>query len=366
MELLYRYLTKPLLFRFNPERVHERVLALGAFAGRHALTRRLLKACFGFRHPSLETTVAGIRFANPVGLAAGFDKNARLTGVLGNIGFGFAEVGSITAKPCAGNKKPRLWRLPEDKAIIVNYGLPSEGASAIAKNLASAKYSLPIGVSIARTNLPDLIGDDAIEDYATSFSLLSSFGSYVTINVSCPNASDGRQFCEPDLLDRLLIRIGLLAPTRPVFVKLKPDMTERDFDDVLEVSRPHRWLTGFIISNLTSDRSLLRTNPAILNSIGEHGGVSGEPVREASNRLLSYGFRRSHDRFVFIGCGGIFSGADAYEKIRLGASLVQLVTGMIYNGPSIIGRINRELVYLLKRDGFTSIKEAVGSAHHTR
>lgn len=362
---IYTALARPILFRFDSETIHDSLLRAGRFVGKHAPLRRLAASLLAYQHPALETTVAGIPFPNPVGLAAGFDKNGVLPDVLGSIGFGFAEIGSVTAEPCSGNPRPRLWRLPKDRALVVYYGLANRGAESVAARLASSHPSIPIGVSIARTNRPDVRGERAIEDYARSFRVLAPLAAYVTLNVSCPNASDERRFSEPAFLDPLLRRIGRERVRAPLFLKLKPDMTHAAFGALAAVADRYPWVTGFVISNLTTKRDGLRTDAAALARIGEQGGVSGKPAERLSNELLAHAYRTVGGRYVLIGCGGIMSGADAYHKIRLGASLVQLVTGLIYEGPTLIRRINREIVRELAADGFPSVAAAVGSAHRT-
>lgn len=363
MKFLYKIFFRPLLFKFDPEKVHNAALSMGRSVGAHSFLRSVIAKLLQYRNPILETKVAGITFKNPIGLAAGFDKNGTIINVISDVGFGFTEIGSVTAHSCAGNPKPRLWRLPKDRAIAVHYGLPSIGADAVANSLHGANPAIPIGISIAKTNDPAIAGKAAVDDYAYSVKLFEPLCDYLAINVSCPNAADGREFCEPDNLSTLLNGLDKAPITKPVFIKLKPDLSHNDFNAILNVCESHNWITGFIISNITHNYNSLKTNTKIINEQRVTGGISGKPVQELSNDLLSYAYGKSNWKYIFIGCGGVFNASDAYEKIKRGASLVQLITGMIYEGPSIVGNINRELVSLLRADGFRSIAEAVGSAH---
>ncbi|MBI4451671.1 quinone-dependent dihydroorotate dehydrogenase [Candidatus Woesearchaeota archaeon] len=358
LEAVYKNIVKPIAFRLDPETVHERVTGLGVLLGKTPLTRAVVRAACYYSHPQLRTTVAGIEFKNPVGLAAGFDKNARLYNILPDVGFGFAELGSVTGEPCAGNPRPRLFRLPNEKSIIVNYGLYNEGSEAIAKRLAGVRFRIPIGFSVAKTNDPSLDTKGGIADYVKAYRRMHPLGSYTTINVSCPNTGDGQYFCYPENLAPLLKALEKEQHSKPIFLKIKPDMNQMQLCEVVELIEKHDWVTGLIISNLTTNRTGLATPKEELDRLSLKGGLSGRPVQQKANACINFVHKRTNK--VIIGCGGIFSGKDAYEKIKLGASLVQLVTGMIFEGPTVIGRINRELVTLLQKDGFRNIGEAVG------
>ena len=357
---IYKNILRPIFFRQDPEKVHERMTSLGEFFGRFFLIRKLLSLFFNYKNEKLRVNIAGINFENPIGLAAGFDKNARLTDVLPCVGFGFEEVGSITGEPCAGNEKPRLFRLPKDKALAVNYGLCSKGAGVISKRLLNKKFRFPVGVSIARANNPDIVVDveKGIKDYIKAYEYLKDIGDYLTINISCPNTPDDRAFSNSKNFDRLMKEFSKLGINKPVFIKLKPDFSKKEVDEFIKISNKHNFITGFIISNLTKDKSNLETSEEELERV--KGGISGIPIKEKSNKILKYVYKKTKGKYVLIGCGGIFSAEDAYEKIKLGASLVQLITGMIYNGPGFIKEVNKGLVRLLERDGYSNICEAVG------
>jgi dihydroorotate dehydrogenase len=360
--ITYKTCLKPLLFRQDPEQVHDWMTWLGEWLGRSRLARRLVAHAFRYAHPSLEQTIAGVHFKNPIGLAAGFDKNARLLDILPDVGFGFAEIGSVTGEPCAGNPQPRLWRLPKSQGLVVNYGLKNDGCTAISGRLARMRFRLAVGVSIAKTNASSTVETEAgIADYMKAYKALADVGAYLTINISCPNAFGGEPFTHPERLERLLIALERIPSKRPVFLKMPVDLDEEKVQQLLDVAAHHE-VHGIIFSNLTKRYEQSSIEPSEREGLLK-GGVSGKPMSDASNRLLTWAYRTYGSRFIYIGCGGVFSAEDAYEKIRLGASLVQLITGMIFEGPQLIGEINRGLVSLLRRDGFGSISEAVGSAH---
>ena len=358
MGFLYRNLLKRIYFRIDPERVHDAMTAMGQRLGNHAITRALTHVAFGYADPILEQTVAGIHFANPVGLAAGFDKDAVLTDIIGSVGFGFAEVGSITGRACKGNPKPRLWRMKKSKGLVVYYGLKNAGCDAIAKRLALKCFLIPIGTSIAMTNDATTATQEAgIADYARAFETFVEIGDYFTINISCPNTCMGEPFIEPGALDALLTKIDAIPTKKPIFLKLSADLLETQIDAIIAVTDNHR-VHGFICTNLTKDRGNENIKDA---NIPAYGGMSGKLVKDRSDAMISYVYNKTKGRYIIIGCGGIFSAEDAYEKILRGASLVQMITGMIFEGPQVISEINRGLVKLLIRDGFTSITEAIGT-----
>lgn len=356
----YRYLLKPIYFRLDPESVHDRMLGVGSVLGRVGALRRFTSFCFEYRHPMLEQDVSGIRFKNPIGLAAGFDKNGRLADILPAVGFGFEEIGSVTGEPCVGNPKKRLWRLPSIDGLVVNYGLPNQGAEAISRKLKGKKFDVPIGISLAKTNCQACAVDEVgIQDYRKGLEAFLEIGDYYTINVSCPNAFGGQPFQDPESLDRLLNELDVVHTNKPVFVKISADTPITDVPAMVDVASRHH-VQGFVIANLTKRYERLGIAEEMKKQGIVTGGISGKPTRELSDALLSEFYRYGGDRFVLIGCGGIFTAEDAYRKIRLGASLVQLITGMIYEGPQLIGELNKGLVQLLQRDGFKNISEVIG------
>ncbi|MEI7512480.1 MAG: quinone-dependent dihydroorotate dehydrogenase [Candidatus Uhrbacteria bacterium] len=357
----YANIAKPFFFRQDPEVVHDRMIEFGKRLGRYSFTQSLTKGLFSYQNPTLSQTILGIQFENPVGLAAGFDKNAELTNILPSVGFGFEEVGSITGEVCEGNPKPRLWRLPKSKGLVVHYGLKNDGCEAIATRLHEKTFSFPIGTSIAKTNSATTVELQAgINDYVKAFKAFTSIGSYFTINISCPNAFGGEPFADPIKLEALLAAIDPIPTTKPIFVKLTADISIPELDALVQVMNRHR-VHGIILSNLTKRRDSDSIDQDELAQTGK-GGISGKPVYDLSNNLISHLYRTTNKKYILIGVGGIFSAEDAYEKITRGASLVQLATGMIFQGPQLIGDINHGLVKLLQKDGFTNISEAVGTA----
>lgn len=356
---LYRHAAKPLFFRRDPEEVHDAMTRVGEFLGSHDATRLMTYMAFAFADDRLRQRIEGIEFPNPIGLAAGFDKDARLVDIMPSVGFGFMEIGSVTGEPCAGNAKPRLWRLPESRSLVVHFGLKNDGCEAIAARLSDRRFAVPLGTSIAKTNCPQTVDpENGIADYEKAYRALAAVGDYTTVNISCPNAFGGQPFTDPGLLDRLLARLAAIPSRKPVFLKMSPDLDEAQADAVVDVAM-RRGVRGFICANLTKDRLSAAISDA--DVVPPVGGMSGRVVSALADAQLSRVYSRTRGKAVIIGCGGVFTAEDAYRKIRLGASLVQMITGMIYEGPQVVGMINRGLVRLLERDGFASIAEARGA-----
>ena len=352
---------KPVFFKMDPEQVHERMTFLGTQLGNSRVGRATVRGLCYFKHPLLNLTVAGINFDNPIGLAAGFDKNARLHKILPEVGFGFAELGSITGEPCAGNPRPRLFRLQQEKSILVNYGLYNEGCETISKRLANVKFKIPIGFSVAKTNNPALGLEEGIQDYQKAYKHLHGLGSYTTINVSCPNTSDGITYQDPHKLTQLLASLNKEKHIKPIFLKIKSDFTNTELAEIVDIAEKYPWVTGFIISNLRTNRQGLGTTKQDIDALSLRGALSGLPVQEQSNKALSFVSKRTSK--ILIGCGGVFTGKDAYNKLKNGASLIQLVTALIYEGPTVISRINRELVDIIQAQGFGNISECITALH---
>ena len=353
----YSGVVKRICFRFDEEKVHNFFVKTGKIVEGNIFSRKITKMIFNYQNSCLEQKIFGIKFRNPLGLSAGFDKNAELISAMEDVGFGFCEVGSVTAKPCKGNSGRRILRIPEKKSIWVNLGLNNNGADEISSRLKGRKFGIPIGVNIAKTNCKETLEPEkGISDYVYSLKRFSErkVGNYFTINISCPNSYGGQPFSEPELYDSLLREIKKLKISRPILVKLSPDLEKNQLDKILNISEKHK-IDGFVCSNLTKK-----------NNSFKKGGMSGKEVSSKSNNLLSQVYkktRRWKNAPVLIGVGGIFSAEDAYNKIKLGASLVQLITGMIYQGPGVISEINYGLTKLLKKDGFANISEAVGSGY---
>jgi dihydroorotate dehydrogenase len=358
---MYEKILKPILFRFDPEHMHDLFVAIGQFLGSNPLTRWIVSAACDYEHPSLATCVAGIDFKNPIGLGAGFDKDVRLTKIMPAVGFGFMEVGAITHFPYGGNKGLRLARLPDDKSLIVYYGLKNDGADAIEKRLRRLAFAFPVGVNIAKTNRADIKGEASVEDYVATYRQLSHYFSYVTLNISCPNAQDGCTFQDPALLDALLAALSKEAKPRPIFLKLSTHLSMDEVDAIIAVVEKYQLVDGFILGNLSKDRSILhlRSPREKIDAIPT-GGISGAPLKYLSTAMIRHVYQKTRGKYILIGLGGVFTAEDAYEKIKAGASLVQMVTGLIYGGPMAVKRINEGLVKLLARDGFATVADAVG------
>ncbi len=352
---MYKEYIRPILFKGNPEKVHNLTILLGRFLAFSRLSR-ILRSNFVVKNKMLKNKVMGIELDNPVGLAAGFDKNAYLVDFIPDLGFGFIEVGSVTARACEGNPKPRLHRLVKDEGIIVNYGLANEGADRIYERLKGRKFRIPLGVSIAKTNDSDIKGEGSVNDYLEGFKKMQNIGDYTTINISCPNVGDGRSFEDPYLLESLLKKINNIRKKRRILLKISPDIDKANLDKIIKLATKFK-INGFIVSNLTKKREGL-SNDANLK---HNGGISGRHVRNKSNELIKYIYNKTKGKFVIVGCGGVFNGQDAYEKIKNGASLIQMITGMIFEGPAVVGRINKELIELIKKDGYKNIREAIGN-----
>ncbi len=349
--IIYSNIIRPICFKFDSERIHNLFILFGRFLGSNILTKKATSLTFNYQNKRLEQTIKGVKFRNPVGLSAGFDKNAEIINIMEDVGFGFVEVGSITAKQCTGNPGKRIDRIVEKKSLWINLGLNNFGADKIYNKLRDEEYRIPVGISIAKTNCKETADADiGIKDYLYSLKKLNSLGDYFTINISCPNSYGGQPFSDSKSYERLLKEIDKLKISKPIFVKLSPDLGRKNIDSIIKISEKHR-VDGFVISNLTKKHSL------------GNGGLSGKVLEKKANELLSYVYnrtRKSRKKFILIGVGGIFSAEDAYKKIKLGANLVQLITGMIYEGPSLIGEINYELTILLRKEGYRKISEAVG------
>ncbi len=360
-------LFRPLLFRMDAERAHK----LGSGVARLAQTTApfAVDSIFGYEHEALSQRIWDLHFPNPVGLAAGFDKNARLVPFWARLGFGFVEVGSVTAKPSRGNPRPRAFRLREDEALINRMGLNNQGSDKIARRLRrrSIRDGRPLGINLAKTHDPTIIGEFGIEDFRYSFRKLAPLADYVALNISCPNTKEGKTFEEPDLFHLLLAAIFEERKTLdlqvPILVKLSPPYSDRvKFDsrveEIVSISAAHG-VHGFIATNTSSERMDLTADPETLERIGP-GGLSGAPIEARATHMVRYLRRLTNGNVPIIGVGGVRSAESAYAKIRAGASLVQLYTGLVYEGPGIIKRIKQGLVQLLEKDGFSNIREAVG------
>ena len=362
--MLYRTLLRPLLFKLPPETAHEFALhalslGLGTEFLRHAARRRNERKPFG------ELRRFGLSFDNPVGLAAGFDKNGLVARELAALGFGFVEVGTVTNIAQPGNPRPRLFRLPLDRALVNRQGFNNKGAAALAARLERARPPCILGVNIGKSRVVAV--EDAIPDYLASFEAVSRHADYVTVNVSSPNTPGLRELQRADLLAALLGELqrrnrelaehGARSPV-PLLVKVAPDLGAGELELIVDVARGAD-VAGIIATNTTTSREGLRTHAREVAACGE-GGLSGTPLRSRSTQMIAALRRLTRGKPEIVGVGGIFNAEDAWEKICAGAGLVQLYTGFVYEGFGVVRRINEGLAALVERHGFRDLDEAVG------
>lgn len=355
---VYRWVLKPVFFRIEPAKVHDGFSFLGRVFGGLGVVRFLTRLCFNYSDLGLESEVCGVRFKNPIGLSAGFDKDADFAGVIGDVGFGFSLVGTITDGAYGGNPPPHAYRLPKDKALVVYYGLKNLGVDAVLKKFKKVRNpKLPYGISVGKTNCKSTAGVDAgAADYVECFKKVvkSGCGSFYTINISCPNTFGGEPFTTEEDLRKLLKRLYEVKFDKPLFLKMPINLSWKEFEKLLLVAIGFG-VDGVVIGNLNKNRKGLKVPEEV------KGGISGKPTWELSNKLIAKTYKKYGDSLRVIGVGGVFSAEDAYYKLKIGASLVQLVTGMIFEGPQLIGEINRGIVRLMKKDGFKNVSEVVGS-----
>jgi len=360
--LTYRLIIRPLIFLWEAEHAHNQLKKFGLVLSKHAVGRFLLKSLFFYQHKSLNTIVDGVSYKNPIGLSAGFDKDGELTDAYPLMGFGFAELGSFTGDVCPGNPGVgrRLFRLVKSKSILVWYGLNNQGAEAIAKRLKGKKFNIPIGISAAKTNnSADFDLQTSIDDYLKTVNEFKDIGSYYTINISCPNTQDGEPFVDKKNLGSLLKALDeVKQDTKPVYVKLAADLDLSEIDVIIDKCMKHK-VDGVVLTNLTKPSE---SDEYIKSELTfDKGALSGLPVQRISTNVVRHVYQKTRGELTIVGVGGVFNADDAYEKITSGANLIEMITGMIFEGPQVIGEINRGLVDLLKKDGFSSIEQAVGS-----
>jgi dihydroorotate dehydrogenase len=342
---MYKSVVKPLLFKLDAERAHHLVFDNLKRASGLPGTGALLRNLYNYQHPSLAREVFGLRFPNPVGLAAGLDKNAVLTDELANLGFGFVEIGTVTPRPQPGNPQPRLFRLPQDAALINRMGFNNDGAVAVAARLRQRKdRKLIIGGNIGKNK--DTPNEQAGADYVMAFEALAEVVDYFVVNVSSPNTPGLRELQDKKPLISLLQQVQernlARAQPRPLLLKIAPDLTDAQLDDILEIARETQ-LSGLVATNTTIERAGLATPAAQVSAYGA-GGLSGRPLRARATEVIAYLHRRSQGSLPIIGAGGIHSAQDALEKLAAGATLVQLYTGFVYEGPALVKQINQAIV----------------------
>jgi dihydroorotate dehydrogenase len=343
-------LTKPLLFRLPAETAHglgHRALSL---VDGTPLTGPI-GSYYTVDDERLRVEAFGQSFDNPVGVAAGFDKNAEIPGAIAALGFGHVEVGGVTADPQTGNQRPRMFRLREDEAIVNRMGLNNDGADVVGERLAATDVDVPVGVNIAKTETVDAA--DAPADYRYTYERVAAGGDFFVVNVSCPNSEGFRELQNRDSMEAILGELKD-AGAAPLLVKLSPDLPDPAIEDALEIVADLD-LDGVVATNTTTDRPDTLQSP----HRAEEGGLSGKPIEGRATEMVEFVAERTD--VPVVGVGGVASAEDAYRKIRAGASLVQLYTGLIYEGPTLARDINRGLLDLLDRDGFDTIEDAVGT-----
>ncbi len=360
--MMYEKIVRPLLFRFtDPEKIHHATIRALGYASRKPGLNKIFSTHFQHVDPALHVAVGKLNLENPIGLAAGFDKYIEAPLSYAMLGFGFAELGSVTWKSQPGNPKPRVWRLPKDKGIIVNYGLSNDGAEATFDRLAAVRpHPCPLGISIAPTT--GLSMAEMADDYIRSFSLLHSAADYVTFNVSCPNVASCSVFSQILFIEELTARIHEVVDSKKIstdlFLKIGPHHTQSELKKIATACMAHK-LSGIIATNLIKKRDAA-TLQSSLKELNHPGGISGKILQKQSETVIKELYQLVGKELTIIGVGGVFTANDAYQKIKAGATAVQLITGFVYGGPYAIRSINQGLSTLLKNDGFSKISEAVG------
>jgi dihydroorotate dehydrogenase len=345
---MYKTLLRPIFFLVNPETIHHWVMGLLKLSGKIPGMRRALKWFFTVKDHRLEKELFGIRFPNPVGIAAGFDKNAEVYEELSSLGFGFVEIGTVTPKAQPGNPKPRLFRLTKDRALINRMGFNNRGLEQAVVQLKKRKSNVIIGGNIGKNTLtPNAI---AYQDYEENFAGLFDFVDYFVVNVSCPNISDLKELQDQEALMEILNRLQLINNSKPkrkpILLKISPDLNDKQLDEVIDIVRLTR-IDGVVATNTSIKRNLNNYDKNEIEAIG-NGGLSGLPVRDRSTEVIRYLANKSDKAFPIIGVGGIFMAQDAIEKLEAGADLVQVYTGFIYEGPCIAKKINKAILKQMK------------------
>ena len=359
MGWIYRNCLQPLLFLQDSEAAHNRVIGGLSWAGRLPLMPMLTDSFYGA--PNLPVTVGGLRFPNPIGLAAGMDKHAAAVPMWERLGFGFAELGGVTQHAQPGNDAPRMFRAVNDRALVNRMGFNNPGAEAVATALKQWRAreqwpAHPIGINLGKSKITPL--EEAAEDYAFSFRTLQGLADFFVVNVSSPNTPNLRQLQDKRALDEILKTLREVNVDVPLFIKIAPDLTWEAIDDVLELAATHS-LAGIVATNTTIERPD-SDDAACQKTYSETGGLSGAPLRDRSTEVIAHIHRHTEGKLPIIGVGGIFTAADAWEKIAAGASLLQVYTGLVYEGPSIAGDIVSGLKARMEKEGVRTLAEIRG------
>lgn len=364
-------MAKPLLFLISPDVAHNGMVTTTSLAGRFTALRWLVRITYSKRRDeSLVQKFHGIEYISPVGLSAGLDKNGEIIPMMAALGFGFETVGSVTAKQCDGNPRPWFYRLPNTKSIVVNAGLGNHGSKVIIKRIhdysKKAINNFPIVLSVAKTNSREVVSiNEGIADYVTTVkrAKLEPKIKAIELNISCPNTYGGEPFTSPFRLNRLLKAVDAVNIKKPVYVKMPIDLPWEEFKELLDVILKHK-VVGVTISNLTKTRVSVDAKDNLPSTVP--GNLSGKPTWERSNDLIKKTYSVYGDKLTIVGVGGIFTAEDAYTKIRLGASLVDIITSVIFCGPQVAAEISDGLSLILKRDGFTHISQVIGIDSKTK
>ena len=340
---MYKAIIRPILFAFDPEKIHHFTFGFIKFVNKIPFVSSILRSVYTVKDKNLEQNLFGLNFKNPVGLAAGFDKNGTLFNELTGFGFGFIEVGTVTPLAQEGNPKKRLFRLKEDKGLINRMGFNNKGVDALVERLKNRKTTTIIGGNIGKNTLST--SDQYIDDYAQTFEKLHAVVDYFVVNISCPNVGSMAKLQDKDFILELLNTLQGINEQKqiqkPILLKIAPDLNDQQLDEIIEVVLAAK-IQGVIASNTSTNRAGLKMSEAELNKIG-NGGLSGQPVKDRSTKVIAYLAKHSNQAFPIIGVGGIHSAKDAIEKIKAGASLVQVYTGFIYEGPKLVKSINKEI-----------------------
>jgi dihydroorotate dehydrogenase len=362
---LYKSIVRPILFRLPAESAHEFALKSLSIALRSQSARQMAARRFQI-DTAAKLQRFGLDFPNPIGLAAGFDKNGCAAQPLAALGFGFIEVGSVTAEAQPGNPRPRLFRLPRDRALINRAGFNNCGAAQLAENVRRRRPECVLGVNIGKSRSVPI--EEAIPDYLKSFAAIYEIADYIAINVSSPNTPNLRELQRPEMLVELLNSLQqrnvelaerhAYPRSKPLLLKIAPDLSATEIESIVNVASNAR-IAGLIATNTTISRDGLQTPRAEIETYGA-GGLSGAPLRQRADEVIALIYRMTRGQLPIIGVGGVFTAADAWEKICAGASLIQLYTGFIYEGPGVARRINEGLAEILQREGFRSLDEAIG------
>ena len=363
---MYKKIIKPILFLFPPDFVHSTTVRAGRVVQVLPPVRWILRKWWAYSDARLNQSILDIDFSNPIGLSAGFDKNVQLTPLMSSVGFGFETGGSVTLGERKGNARPWFYRLPRTQSLVVHAGLANRGivnseATIIKNSRRSKDLPLFISVAIVAKTSKETCQDAIIDAKNTILYILQhSLSKAIEINISCPNAGDEQPFTNPKMLDELLTELDKIERSLPFLIKMPQVSSLKEFDALLRIVDRHN-IQGLTIANLVKDRSSVK----LLEELPEDvkGGLSGAPTRKVSTAMVHYAYKKYAKRFTIIGVGGVFSAEHAYEKIRAGASLVGMITGVIFEGPQVVGKINKGLIKLLDEDGFMSITEAIGVDH---